>query len=660
MIAPGKSHRPAAHETTTSTVLKVRDLGVDAVGPDGTDPIVSSFDLDLAPGETVGIVGESGSGKSLTARAIMGLLPGSLVARGQVEYGGRNLLELSEREWSHVRGREIGFVLQDPFTMLNPVFRCGRIIEESLIRDGRRRPPRSERRAEVLRRLAEVGLTDPSVADRYSFQLSGGMRQRVAVAAALARDPKILIADEPTTALDVTTQKEMLTLLRGVQKARGMSLVLITHDLRVAFAMCDRIHVMYGGSLIEVAPAADLESRPLHPYAQGLLLSEPSLDRRVVELPSIPGSVPKAREVVDCCAFATRCEWVADTCRQGRPPLLEVGRLRRSACVRLPEIGAAMDAKRARIDVAEPPTSEARSERPLIEIRDLRKEFRIGKRTVTALDGVSLSVNQGESVAIVGESGSGKTTLARTLLGLERCTSGDICIDGVPAHDWSKLSAADRRRLRGTVQMVFQDPYASLNPMRSIGSTLSEAIRSHDRGVKDTAGGVADLLKTVGLPPAYAQRKPAALSGGERQRVAIARALAVDPRLLVCDEPVSALDVSVRAQIVNLFATLRRERGVGFIFITHDLSMLRQITERVCIMHRGRLVESGPVDRILDHPTDPYTVKLLQSIPRSGAAWIDAPVTTEARRTPAGGGRRTGGRDLMGEVCDGGDTHGAA
>ncbi|MFF6959426.1 dipeptide ABC transporter ATP-binding protein [Streptomyces sp. NPDC008317] len=614
---------------TSDTVLKVRALGVDAVGPDGTHPIVTSFGLDLSAGETIGIVGESGSGKTMTARAIMGLLPGSLVARGEVEYDGRNLLELSEREWSHVRGREIGLVLQDPFTMLNPVFRCGRIIEESLIWEGRRRPPRSERRAEVNRRLAEVGLTDPSVADRYPFQLSGGMRQRVAVAASLARDPKILIADEPTTALDVTTQKEMLTLLRGVQKSRGMSVVLITHDLRVAFAMCDRVYVMYGGSLIEVAPGSDLETKPLHPYTQGLLLAEPSVDRRVAELPSIPGSVPKARETTGCCAFATRCEWVTDQCRQGPPPLIEVADLRYSACVRLPEISSDMAAKRARIDVVEAPVRDVRAERPLIDIRDLRKEFRVGQRTVHALAGVSLQVNQGESVAVVGESGSGKTTLARTLLGLERCTSGDIMIDGIPAHDWSRLSAADLRRLRGTVQMVFQDPYASLNPMRSIGSALSEAIRSHESATKHASGAVADLLKTVGLPASYAQRRPSALSGGERQRVAIARALAVNPRLLVCDEPVSALDVSVRAQIINLFATLQRERGVGFVFITHDLSMLRQITERVCIMYRGRLVESGPVDQILDHPTDPYTIKLLRSIPRSDADWIDAPVSTE-------------------------------
>ena len=610
---------------TATPVLRVDSLSIDRTGSHGPDPVVSSFSLDLAPGETVGIVGESGSGKSVTARAIMGLLPASLSARGEVLYADRNLLDMSERDWRRVRGGEIGLILQDPFMMLNPVFRCGRIIEESLVWDGGR-PSRAARRAEVVRRLAEVGLTDPSVADRYPFQLSGGMRQRVGVAAALARDPKVLIADEPTTALDVTTQKEMLTLLRGVQTARGMSLVLITHDLRVAFAMCDRIYVLYGGSLVEVAPASELERSPQHPYTQGLLLSEPSVEYRVAELPSIPGSVPKAKDVTSCCSFAPRCQWAQPACVDGAPPLLPIGPTRLSACIRLPEIAADMALERTQASMPAPlQGTPVPSGRPLIEVRDLCKVFTSNQRSVAALDRVSLEVGDGESVAIVGESGSGKTTLARTLVGLERPTSGDIVIDGVPASDWSTLSARDRRKLRSTVQMVFQDPYASLNPMRSVGSALSEAIRSNDPEAKDLPARVAALFETVGLHADYAARKPAALSGGERQRVAIARALAVNPRFLICDEPVSALDVSVRAQIINLFASLRQERGVGFVFITHDLSMLRQVTERVCIMYRGRVVESGPVDQILDAPSDPYTIRLLESIPRSESAWFDEP-----------------------------------
>jgi peptide/nickel transport system ATP-binding protein len=376
--------------TPSASFLEVKNLRISATGRDGSSPIVSSFSLRVAPGETVGIVGESGSGKSMTARAIMGLLPPSVTAEGEVLMGGRNILDLSERELRQVRGREIGLVLQDPFMMLNPVFRCGRIVEESLVREsGGQKPKRSERRAEVLRRLAEVGLTDSTVADRYPFQLSGGMRQRVGIAAALARDPKVLIADEPTTALDVTTQKEMLGVLRSVQRSRGMSVVLITHDLRVAFAMCDRVYVMYGGSLVEVAPAADLEARPLHPYTQGLLLSEPSLDHRVVELASIPGSVPKAADVKDRCAFEPRCRWAARACRESPPPLqeVEVGRL--TACIRIPDIAREMSAERSSVDVVDIPPAADLPATGIIEVHNLRKVFSTA-REVTALDDVSL------------------------------------------------------------------------------------------------------------------------------------------------------------------------------------------------------------------------------------------------------------------------------
>ena len=616
-----------SHEVTSGAAepaIDVKGLRIDRLREGRRETIVSSLDLSVREGETIGIVGESGSGKSMTARAIIGLLPPTLVASGEVIYGGRNLLQLKEREWRRIRGGQIGLVMQDPFTMLNPVFRCGRIIGESLIYEDGRRPNRKERRVEVIRRLAEVGIHDEAVVDRYPFQLSGGMRQRVGIAAALARNPRVLIADEPSTALDVTTQREILALLRRVQETRGMSLIMITHDLRVAFVMCDRIHVLYAGSLAEVGAAGDLEEEPLHPYTHGLLLSEPPADHRVRELVAIPGSVPPADDVANCCTFASRCRWVHDRCRDGAPPLVEVGPGRRSACIRLPEIRSEMVSLRVR---AEAEAQHAPTEVPddaLITVRDLHKVFHNGARTATALDGVSIAVGANESVGLVGESGSGKTTLSRVLIGLETATSGEVVIDGVDASDWSKLSAAERRHLRGTIQIVFQDPYSSLNPMRTVGGTLSEAITTHQSRAKNVGAQVDDLLRSVGLPTAYAQRKPVALSGGERQRVAIARALAVKPRMLICDEPVSALDMSVQAQVLNLFKTLRAEQGIGYLFITHDLSIVRHIAERVYVMHRGRIVESGPTDETLDHPRDPYTIKLIESVPRSEPDWLAA------------------------------------
>jgi peptide/nickel transport system ATP-binding protein len=607
-------------EAIPEQVLEVRGLRIERVRDGRRDTIVSSLDLALDAGGTIGIVGESGSGKSMSARAFMGLLPPTLVASGEVMYAGRNMLTLSERQWRQVRGREIGLILQDPFTMLSPVMRCGRILEESLSPE-QGKLSRRERRSEAIRRLAEVGITDETVVDRYPFQLSGGMRQRVGIAAALARDPKVLIADEPSTALDVTTQRDILALLKRIQEARGMSLILITHDLRVAFSMCEDIYVLYAGSLLERGPANEVEREPLHPYSHGLLLSEPPADHRVRELIAIPGSVPAADDVVGMCTFSPRCRWATGKCREAAPPLAHIAPERLSACIRLPEIRLEMAALRARGD-AEGVAPATRHATALIEVRDLRKIFQTGTRTVTAVDGVSLEVGEGESVGLVGESGSGKTTIARMFVGLENATDGQISISGIPAHNWRNLSRAERRQLRSTVQIVFQDPYSSLNPMRSIGWTLAEAVATQDPQAKKVDAQVSELLHSVGLPAAYATRRPVALSGGERQRVAIARALAAKPRILICDEPVSALDMSVQAQILNLFTKLRAERGLGYFFITHDLSIVRQVTEHLYVMHRGRIVESGPTEHVLTQPKDAYTARLLASVPRSDDDWL--------------------------------------
>jgi peptide/nickel transport system ATP-binding protein len=600
-------------------LLVAREVRIKRPAADGFRTILSGVDLDLAQGETVGIVGESGSGKSMFAKAVMRLLPAGVTATGSMTYQGVDLMTASKREMDRIRGGGIGLIYQDPFTMLNPLLRVGDHIIEGLVLASNQRRRWGSFRAEAIRRLAEVGIDDPDVAHRYPFQLSGGMRQRVAIAAALARDPELLIADEPSTALDVTTQAQILALLRSLQEARGMGLILITHDLRVAFSVCSRVYVLYAGTIVETAPAGELERRPLHPYSLGLLTSDPPVDRTLAQLPVIEGSVPEPDDVTGICVFAPRCRWVNDHCRDGAPPLVGVGPQRRSACVRVPEIAdelstalAALLAEReAAVEVPE-------RERPLVAIDGLTKIFAGGRSShqVHALRGVSLWIGRGESIGLVGESGSGKTTLGRCLVGLERPTSGTIRVDGV-----GEFSAATDYKmghaLRKTVQIVFQDPYSSLDPKQSAGSALAEVLRANGYRRSATDARVRELLRRVGLQESYSRRLPSTLSGGERQRVAIARALAVEPRLIVFDEPVSALDVSVQAQVLNLLAELRAQLGLSYLFITHDLAVVRQVVDRVYVCYRGLIVEEGDITDVLERPSHEYTVRLIASVPAS-------------------------------------------
>jgi peptide/nickel transport system ATP-binding protein len=604
------------------TVLEVEDLFVESRIGGKRNTIVDGIRLRLGLGETIGIVGESGSGKTMTVRAITGLLPQGLRANGRVTFEGRNVLTMTQSELIKIRGSGISLLFQDPFTMLNPLMSAGAHIEETLAAGGARQMSRAERRMEVLRRLGEVGITDSSVADRYPFQLSGGMRQRVGIAAALARDCRVLIADEPSTALDVTTQKEILVLLKSLQTTRDMGLILITHNLRVALAMCDRIYVMYAGSVLEVASAESIESEPLHPYTLGLFLSEPPIKQRLRELATIPGSVPHADQVADMCSFAARCAWAAPSCLDGRTPLRVTDHNRETACIRLEDIRGELDAARRLGEAGAPDVVvEALATEPLVTVDSVSKIFVTSQRgdPVAALNNVSIRVCQGEAVGIVGESGSGKTTLGRCLVGLEQPTSGTIYIAGLDTTNVSRMPSAQRQHLRHTIQMIFQDPYSTLNPVHTVGQTLAEAIR-----LGGSRRQASELLERVGLSASYAQRKPVALSGGERQRVSIARALAVDPQVLVLDEAVSALDVSVQAQMLTLFRSLQNELGMTLIFITHDLAVARQIVDRLYVMYRGVIVEEGAVDRVLDNPEHPYTVRLVRSIPRSGRAWLRA------------------------------------
>ncbi len=607
-------------------LLEVRDLRIES----GAGVIVDRLDLNVAAGEMVGIVGESGSGKSLTARALVGLLPPGVKATGSLTFDGRQLLGVGEGRWRDVRGRQIGLMLQDPFTMLSPLTRTGRQITETIRRPDGRRLTQPVARVEAVKRLQEVGIRDPGTSDRYPFQLSGGMRQRVGLAAALASDPKLMIADEPSTALDVTTQREILRLIRSLQESRGMSVILITHDLRVAFAVCSRIYVLYAGALVEIADAHSLEQKPMHPYTHGLLGSEPPLTKRVARLSAIPGTVPSAAEVLHECAFAQRCTWVEPACRTERPSLRQVGSSRFSACRRIDEIAPFLVHPTGEPELPTLGDQAGLSDASTIEVCNLGKIFPGTPDGHTALADVSLHVGAGESVGLVGESGSGKTTLARCLVGLQQPTSGTIHIDGTDATNFNRLDSQQRATVRRAVQIVFQDPYSTLNPARTVGFTLREAARQGRADPTEPSQTVAELLELVGLNRSYSERKPAALSGGERQRVAIARALALRPKILICDEPVSALDVSVQAQILNLLTELRQALGLGYLFITHDLAVVRQVTDRVYVLFKGAVVEFGTTEHVLGAPSHAYTRALLDSVPQSDPSWLSP---TAAGRT---------------------------
>ena len=507
-------------------LLDVGNLVVSAGGADASRTILSSVDLFVRRGETVGLVGESGSGKSMLAKAVVGLLPAGVEqTAGRITFDGTELNALAPRARAAYRGDRMTLLFQDPFTSLNPLLRCGKHIVEGLRLQSGGHISRAAGRAAAITRLAEVGIDDPSVVDRYPFQLSGGMRQRVALAAALARDPQLLLADEPSTALDVTTQAEILDLLRRTQVARGMSMIFITHDLRVAFSVCDRVYVLYAGSVLEAGDGRDIQRAPTHPYTLGLLLSEPTARQRQAELQSIEGTVPRPDDVAGQCPFAPRCQWAQDICRSSRPALATLSSSRQSRCVRIADIEQDMARARQGAVVGEVTVSPARIEvveQPIATVDDVHKTFRVSKGgTVAALRGVSLAVGRGEAVGLVGESGSGKTTLGRCVAGLEQVTSGTINLQD---RNGGAVGPRDPRARR-IVQVVFQDPFSSLDPRQRIGHALAEPLRNVGMSRHDAQRRAGELLDLVGLPASYERRRPDALSGGERQRVAIARGI---------------------------------------------------------------------------------------------------------------------------------------
>jgi peptide/nickel transport system ATP-binding protein len=581
--------------------------------------VVDDLSLAIKPGDTLGLVGESGSGKSLTAAAIMGLLPASVrLTEGSVRLDGTDLAQLSTRALNDVRGPKMSMVFQDPQNSLNPAFTIGNQLVEAV--RTHRKLSRKDAAEHAVSLLDRVGIKHAR--DRlgdYPHQFSGGMAQRVMIALAIAAQPKFLIADEPTTALDVTVQAQILRLLQQLRDEDGMSLLLISHDLSVIAEMADRVAVMYAGQIVETGPVDEVFLRPTHPYTEALLGAQPGRSAKGQELVAIPGTVPDPSAMPSGCHFHTRCAYVIEACTTEPPALLPHGIGGTYArCIRADELTLGVTDGDDATPTARHATT-ARHAETLLEINGLTKEYPVGagafgksKRTLRAVDDVTIDIRRGESVGLVGESGAGKSTVGRLVLGLTPATHGAVIFEG---RDVTKLTKAEHRARRRDIQVVFQNPYASLDPLMTVADIVAEPIEVNESlsGSARTAR-VIEVLAQVGLDESYRFRYPHQLSGGQRQRIAIARALALSPKLIVCDEPVSSLDVSTQAQVINLLKDLQQNTDVAYLFVGHDLEVVNHVSDRVAVMYLGRVVEWGPSDEVYAHPRHPYTQMLLASV----------------------------------------------
>jgi len=595
-------------------LLDVSGLTIEVRVRGRVSTVVRNVDLSVKAGESLCLVGESGCGKSMTALGIMGLLPSGVTHAAQrLGFDGVDLAQISQGAMEALRGHRISMIFQDPNTAFNPSYTIGDQMQEVWLRhkDGGRDAART-RAVELLER---VGIA--SAAKRlgqYPHQLSGGQRQRVMIAMALMCSPQLLIADEPTTALDVTVQAQVLRLLRELQSELGLALLLITHDIGVVAAMADRVAVLYAGEVVETGPVRQVLDSPRHPYTKGLLDCLPHPGSAARRLVAIPGTVPVPTEGRLGCGFAERCALKVEDCQTGAIALEAIDGERAVRCHRWRLVSK----RSAPIDAESAPTRLSKDlGEPLLLADAVTRDFRLGNglfsspHYVRAVRGVSLRMRAGETVAIVGESGCGKTTLARILLGLLEQSTGEVRLGGRP------ITALARREVARFVQPVFQDPYASLAPHRRVVHTVARPLDALSVGTRASRRHTAlDTLARVGLPPHLAERLPTELSGGQCQRVAIARALVLQPPILVCDEPTSSLDVSVQAQILNLLSDLKDEFGLCLLLITHNLAVVEHLADRVAVMYFGRIVEEGPVDEVLQRPRHPYTRLLLSSVLR--------------------------------------------
>lgn len=618
-----------AHNVASEPVISVRDLTVSFASEAGTVHAVRGMNFDLYPGKTLGIVGESGSGKSVTSMAIMGLLDKNASVKGSITYHGEELLNKSDLEMSEIRGKGIAMVFQDPLSALTPVFSIGDQIKEALVTHN---PKMTEQQIHdrSIELMDLVGIPDPEGRLKsFPHEFSGGMRQRVMIAMAIANDPDVIIADEPTTALDVTIQAQVLEVLRKAQRETGAAVIFITHDLGVIAGVADDIVVMYAGRPVEKADVDSIFDHPAMPYTMGLLDAVPRSDReRNSRLVPIPGSPMNLVNMPKGCPFAPRCPLATDICRTTEPPMEPVpGRPGQFvACHRTKEIVSKGLTFHDVYTVAEAAESKfagiPRDERKMVlDVKHMRKTFpltsggflrrKIGE--VKAVDDVTLDVREGETVALVGESGSGKSTTLMEIMEFKQPQDGEIEMFGTKLEH--KISREKRRELRSSVQYVFQDPMSSLDPRLPIYDILAEPMKVQHYSKEQIRERIGELMRLVELNPDQVDRFPTQFSGGQRQRIAIARALSVNPKLVLLDEPVSALDVSIQADVINLLEDLQNKLGVAYLFVAHNLSVVRHISSRVAVMYLGRIVESGDTEDVFEHPLHPYTQALISAVP---------------------------------------------
>ncbi|KOX14034.1 ABC transporter ATP-binding protein [Nocardiopsis sp. NRRL B-16309] len=623
-------------------VLEVRDLSVTFPSEDGPLHAVRDVSYVVRRGEALGIVGESGSGKSVTSMAIMGLLPPNAKVSGSASVLGEEIVGLTDAQISKVRGNRIAMIFQDPLTSLNPVYTVGYQIAEAVL--AHRKVTKQAAMDRALELLEIVGIPSPQQRlKQYPHELSGGMRQRVVIAIAMANEPDVIIADEPTTALDVTVQAQVLEALDRARQETGAALVLITHDLGVVAGQVERVGVMYGGRMVEMGPVEEVFYRPRMPYALGLLGSLPRMDEdRSDRLTPIMGTPPALLAMPKGCAFSPRCPMAKEICHQEEPLLLATdehgGRVpvpvgdttaHTAACHFSDELGESAPDDLFRTSgpqetEGDEPPAAAPKERgggeAIVSVTNLVKNFpihskgllrrRIGE--VQAVSGISLDLRERETLALVGESGCGKSTTARLILQLIKQSSGEVHYMGKPLHT---LSARQMRPLRRDLQLVFQDPFASLDPRMTVADIIAEPMRIHGQRGTDARKRVKDLLSLVGLNAEHSSRYPHEFSGGQRQRIGVARALALNPKVLILDEPVSALDVSIQAGVINLLEDLQEELGLSYLFVSHDLSVVRHIADRVAVMYLGKIVETGTTEQMFRSPAHPYTQALISAIP---------------------------------------------
>lgn len=616
------SRSPASSDV--APVLQVHDLRVDIQTPGGVVRPVDGVTLSVRPGETVGIVGESGSGKTMTGMSVLQLLPrGGTVVGGSIKFDGNELTTRSPASLRSLRGNDIAMVFQDPMTSLNPTRTVGSQLREAY-RLHHRQASREQAQARAVEVLTLVKLPRPEERLRdYPHQLSGGMRQRVMIAIALVCEPRLLIADEPTTALDVSIQAQILDLLDELKTRLGMGIILVTHDLGVIAGHTDRVAVMYAGQVVEEAPTRVLFSAPRHRYTQALLESMPTMDLdRRFELVAIPGSPPQLVDLPPMCRFSARCRFADDTCRTQDPPREEVDNLHTYSCFHPRQVEGVQP------DRVRPPMirGTAAEDEPgsaggvLLSLDRAEKLYRVrnpepfkARRTLHAVSQVSLDVMEGETLGIVGESGCGKTTLGRLMVGLEKPTSGTVSFGGDDIH---QLGRSDWRHRRAGLQLMFQDSFAALDPRMTVADLVAEPLAAqHIGSARERRVQVQDLLDAVGLPGSAATKRSYEFSGGQRQRIAMARALVLRPKVIVADEPVSALDVSVQAQILNLMRSLQSQFALTYVAISHDLSLLRYLADRIGVMYLGKLVEIGASADVYATPRHPYTAGLISAVP---------------------------------------------